>query len=105
LQVFRLPIEEKRRGPDYMGEKCIPLLKPFDHVVVVALLHESDVWKYFEDKFGQSNIAITRALWNLSVSINLRQSFSEVIESARYFNGFETRLFGPQEDELGEEGI
>lgn len=89
-----------------MGEKCIPPLQTYDYVVVVALLHDDDFIRNIEDKiFSPANVAITRALWDFHFAINLKQNLPDIIKATNDYEGFESKLFGPQEDELGEEGM
>ena len=104
-KVFHLPPEEARRGPDYLGEKCIPPISNYSFVVVLALLHENDIYLSIETMFARSNVAVTRALRNFSFSLKVRQSLSEVITASREYDNYESRLFGPQEEEIGEEGM
>lgn len=104
-QAFRLPPVEERSGPDYLGEKCIPPIAHYDYVVVLALLHDDDAYESMESLFTGGNVAITRALWDLSVSFNLHQDLSELVKASREYDNYDARLFGPQEEEIGEEGM
>lgn len=99
-----MPPEAVRNGPNYLGSNCVPPISNYSYVILAALIHDDDVFRVLEEKFCASNIAISRALVNLSVELNLRQDISEVIAHSRQFDGFESRLFGPQEEEIGEEG-
>ncbi len=103
--MFDLPEESARRGPDYMGEKCIPSLAQYDYIVVIALLHDVDFFKELENNFAGANVALTRALRQFNIQLNVKQSLDDILSQTRPYINFEGKLFGPQEDEIGEEGM
>jgi hypothetical protein len=74
-------------------------------VVCVALLHERDPYKAIEDQIKSLGLLFTRALRLLKVDLRLVKSLSELYAESTEFDHFQQKLFGPQEDELGEEGM
>jgi hypothetical protein len=73
-------------------------------IVMIALLHEKDGWKNLESSLPP-DIFMTRAFKSIDFSICLHQSLTELYAQSLDYVEYLSRLFGPQEDELGEEGM
>lgn len=73
-------------------------------VALIALLHKKDLFRITEDSLPPG-ILLTRAIREFKIELNLAHSFQELYEAALKAENFEGKLFGPQEDELGEEGM
>ena len=71
--------------------------------LVVALLHETDYFAEFEESMP-AGVAATRALRRMGVRLSFINSLSELYDASLPFESYQDRLFGPQEDELGDEG-
>jgi len=71
-------------------------------VLFVALYHEYNFLRDFEDHLP-SGILATRAIRKLDITVELDKSFDELFEESLKFVGFERKLWGPQEEEIGEE--
>lgn len=71
---------------------------------MITLLHEVDQLHELESLLP-ARLLITRALRNFKVELNVKQSFIDLYKNSLEFENFKDRLFGPQEDELGEEGM
>jgi hypothetical protein len=78
---------------------------PLPRVVCVALLHDRDPYKALEDQIKSTNLLYTRALRSLKINFHFLKTLHELYEESSEFDQFQERLFGPQEDELGEEGM
>jgi hypothetical protein len=74
-------------------------------VVCVALLHDRDPYKAIEDQIKSLTLFFTRALRMLKIDLRLVKSLSELYDESAEYDHFQEKLFGPQEDELGEEGM
>lgn len=72
--------------------------------VIVALLHEMNVTTILEEKMP-AGLLLTRALRNLKVELRCTDSLFDMYKAAIPHENVQERLFGPQEDELGEEGM
>jgi hypothetical protein len=73
-------------------------------IILVVLLHEDDHFLRLEQKLLEADLFFSRFLQSFSFQIDLQQSLAEIFaHSMKYFQ-FEEKLFGPQEEELGEEG-
>jgi hypothetical protein len=77
---------------------------PVQRIVLVVLLHEDDVFRKLEDTLPPG-ILLTRTVREMQLEINLKNTLSELYQYAFPFDHYRDRLFGPQEDELGEEGM
>ncbi len=73
-------------------------------IVLVVLLHEEDHFLRVEQSLLEADLFFSRFLQNFYLNVELQQSISEIFaNSIKYFK-FEEKLFGPQEEDLGEEG-
>ena len=73
-------------------------------VVLLALLHEEDWFRVIEEKLPPG-LLLSRALRKASVHMRGLDSLEDLYKASFPFEAFEDRLFGPQEDELGDEGM
>jgi hypothetical protein len=73
-------------------------------VVLIALLGIEDFWKEFEETIP-AGILITRALRDLKFELKLESNLEELYNMSLPFENFEEKLFGPQEEELGDDGM
>jgi hypothetical protein len=77
----------------------------YRRVICVALLSEKDPFKSMENQIRDPKMLITRAIRNITFDLSIRQSIDEIYRYCLEFDNFHERLFGPQEDEIGEEGM
>jgi hypothetical protein len=71
---------------------------------MITLLHEEDHLHELESLLP-AGLLITRSLRNFKIEANFKQSFTDLYKNSLEFENLKERLFGPQEDELGEEGL
>jgi hypothetical protein len=76
-----------------------------DRVVLVALLHETDYFEEVERQMIESDLFMSRALHTAQLELQTTKTFKEILERSRMFHHYESKLFGPQEGELGDEGM
>lgn len=74
------------------------------NVVILLLLHEEDWFRNIEEKLPPG-ILLSRAFRKVDFSLRCLDSLDDLYKSSLSFESFDERLFGPQEDELGEEGM
>jgi len=74
------------------------------YIVMVALLHEVNVTQQLEDQLP-AGLLLSRAIRNMKIDLRCTESFAELYKAAIPHENIQERLFGPQEDELGEEGM
>ncbi len=74
-----------------------------DKVLLVALLHIEDHFLNEEKKLIGSDIFLSRAVINGNIELNLMNTGVELYEKSLQFVQYEAKLFGPQEEELGED--
>lgn len=72
-------------------------------VLLVALFHETDHFAELEKKLVGSDVFLTRAVTSASVEVQLMQTFEEVLAYSAQHAHYGEKLFGPQEEELGED--
>lgn len=89
---------------EMFGGDEVKAMKPYPRIILIVLLHETDFYRDFESKLP-SGVLITRALRNFNFDLKLTSSLKEIYESALPFENYEDRIYGPQEDELGEDGM
>ena len=73
-------------------------------VLVLCLLHEEDRFMNLEEEMP-ARVTLTRGIRRASVNLSMIQSIKEMYEESLPFESYLDRLFGPQEDELGDEGM
>ena len=71
-------------------------------VILVALLHERDLWKEFEAKLPM-NLLVSRSLRSLDLNVLLRENLMNLFTESKQYVDYISKLYGPQEEELGEE--
>lgn len=71
--------------------------------VLIALMHPTDLFRATEDTMP-GGVLISRGLREIRMEVKVLQSLRELYEDSLQYEHFEHRMFGPQEDELGEEG-
>ena len=91
------------KGLEWMEEEVEPPPPP-RRVVLLGLLHEKDWFKEIEDSLP-AGLLVTRALRDFSIKLMLNSTLKELYEASLPFEFFEQRMYGPQEDEIGEEGM
>jgi len=72
-------------------------------VIVVGLYHETDHFQEVEKKLVSSDVFLTRAVSSAVLDLQLMQTLPELMERAEQYAYYAEKLFGPQEEELGEE--
>jgi hypothetical protein len=77
---------------------------PIQRVVLVVLLHEEDVFRKLEHNLPPG-VLMTRSIREATIDVNLRNNLAELYQLCFPYEHFRDRLFGPQEDELGEDGM
>lgn len=73
-------------------------------VVLLALLHQEDWFRTLEESLPPG-LMLSRALRGASLSVRGLDSLDDLYRASLSLEAFEDRLFGPQEDELGDEGM
>ena len=102
-KIFILPGENA--GEDSDEEFVDPnAVDARQRVLLVVFLHEIDRFFEFEENLP-AGLLISRAVRNIALQMELIPSVAELYQHSKTYEGFEDRLFGPQEDELGEEGM
>lgn len=89
------------KGDDVAEADAMFLAAP--KVLLVALFHETDHFAELEKKLVGSDVFLTRAVTSASVEVQLMQSFDELLAHASKYAQYGEKLFGPQEEELGED--
>ena len=77
----------------------------YPRIVCIALLHDRDPLEWMEEQISSHDLTFTRSLRKLTLDIRILQSFQEIYQKSCDMEDFQDKLFGPQEDELGEEGM
>jgi hypothetical protein len=77
---------------------------PKQRVVIVSLLSDEDHYRNLEDALP-SGMVITRSLRSVKLRADLMTTFADVLSVSKEFVNFEEKLFGPQENEIGESGM
>lgn len=70
----------------------------------VTLLNERDPFEEVE-KFLPPGCHIKDAINDLSLHVDLNVTLDDILALTKQFLGYDERLYGPQEDELGEKGM
>ena len=73
-------------------------------VVFIALTRKIDSLRKYEDLLPPGSL-ITRAVRHAQVKVETKKDLNTLYEESLPFENYEERLFGPQEDELGEDGM
>lgn len=71
-------------------------------VMLVVLLHTDDHFVNEEKKLVQSDLFISRTVTNASIELKSIHSFEDLYAMSLQFVNYEAKLYGPQEDELGD---
>jgi len=72
--------------------------------ILIALINHHDAFRKWEESLPPG-LLLSRGLRQLNIKIDLRQSLDDLYEMSAPFEYYTDRLYGPQEDELGEEGM
>jgi len=91
--------EDGDKDNDETGEN----LQSFDEsdcVIIVSLLHEEDHFRNLEESLP-AGLLITRSLRSFSLEFRCINTLLELYQLSTPYEHFATRLFGPQEEELG----
>ena len=73
-------------------------------VVIIALLGVEDIFENMEKRFP-NEVLFTRMIRSLEFTIACQSTLQELYQASSAYSACRSRLFGPQEDELGEEGM
>ena len=92
-------------GDDAADTKPVQRCTEYPRVICIALLHPRDPFEQLEDRVTAANLFFTRTIRSLSLDIRVLKTLDELYTESDEFFSFEEKLFGPQEDELGEEGM
>ncbi|RYH28599.1 hypothetical protein EON65_11580 [archaeon] len=71
-------------------------------VILIALLHTDDLFVNEEKKLVQSDLFISRGILNANIELKSIHSLEELYAMSLQFVNYEAKLYGPQEDELGD---
>jgi hypothetical protein len=74
-------------------------------VALVALLHERDFFQEMERFLVDLDLFLSRSFTKGAFEIHFAQSFEEIYAKSTEFHLFGEKLFGPQEVDLGGEGM
>ena len=75
-----------------------------DSVILVSLLRSLDLYREVEAKLPVG-LLVTRSVRKFDFQFKATQTLSELYKASKPFEHLSDRLFGPQEDELGDEGM
>jgi len=101
-KILILPRENE--GDDSDEEVDPSVTDTRQRIMLVALLHDVDRFAEFEENIP-AGVLISRTIRNLVLQLDLVPTVTQLYQHSKSYEGFEERLFGPQEDELGEEGM
>lgn len=87
-----------------IGDEDFNIFGRKNRVVIIALLHESDYFREFEESLPRG-LLITRFLRSSSIDFQSLFTLAELYKVSLPFEFYNEKLFGPQEEELGEEGM
>lgn len=73
-------------------------------ILLISILSSHDYFIALEKEFLQNDIVLSRCLSHFNLNISLSQTPHEIYENSLKFYKFQEKLFGPLEDELGEDG-
>lgn len=73
-------------------------------VLLVGLFHVTDVFRQLEETIP-AGVLLSRCLRDFKFEISLAESIADLYQRCAPFEYYLDRLYGPQEDELGEEGM
>lgn len=74
-------------------------------LILVALLHTEDHFLNEEKKFVLADVFASRAIVNANFELNLMNTWKEIYLQSMEYVHYESKLFGPQEEELGEDHV
>jgi Ca2+-binding EF-hand superfamily protein len=74
-------------------------------VLLVALFHDADHFVNLEKSLINADLFVSRALASATLEAQCIQSLSELVEDSRKYLHLGSKLFGPQEEELGEDNM
>ena len=87
-------------GGDDEGDEEKQLRAESDCVIILSLLHDEDHFRNLEESLP-AGLLITRTLRSFSLQFRCINSLMELYQLSTPYELYTTRLFGPQEDELG----
>jgi len=90
--------------PRNKKEEVKPQEKRPRRAALIALFTSQEIFRNWEEQLPPG-LLISRVLRSFHFKLELDQPLSEIYEKSVPFEEFQDRLFGPQEDELGEEGM
>lgn len=97
-------VNSKRRNSMFASlDKLLAEKVRHDKVILVTFLHTEDHFYNLEQKLILSDIFLSRGVLNATFQLNLINSWQEIYSKSMDFVQYESKLFGPQEDELGDE--
>ena len=73
-------------------------------VLIVTLLHEVDRFEQFEESLP-AGVLLSRTVHRAAVDLQIMNKWDDLYKQSVSYENFEHRLFGPQEDELGDDGM
>eukprot|EP01038_Epipyxis_sp_PR26KG_P010543 gene10543-14165_t len=92
---------QKSMKKDTFSVEQYPKLK----IILVALLNESNPFKELEEFLVNNDLYISRSIVKAKFEFMNEKNLKELFLLSKKFYSFENKLFGPQEDELGEENM
>lgn len=96
---FTSSFDDNDEDEDAPGEN-VPSFDESDCVIIVSLLHEEDHFRNLEESLP-TGLLITRTLRSFSFQFRCINTLMELYQVSRPYEHYATRLFGPQEEELG----
>jgi len=90
-------------APDKNGRGGAPSGAP-RRAVFIALTCKVDHFRVYEERIPPG-LLMTRAVRHFLFKVELKSTLGEIYEKSLPYEDYEERLFGPQEDELGEDGM
>lgn len=102
-KILYMP-SENDDDDDSDAEMDPSLINNRQRIMLVVFLHEVDRFTELEENMP-AGVLISRAIRNLAFQVELVPTITQLYQHSKAHEGFEERLFGPQEDELGDEGM
>lgn len=117
VDIYRIYNPNEKKTSSSLGSKFVSMMKnkqideselqyqSSDKVLLIGLYHEIDTFLLLEKQLVDTNIFLSRSLTNIAFELNILQSFNEIYDHSQKFEDYQSKLFGPQADELTEEEL
>ena len=97
-------MNEKKKDFSVVADATMNLMQDYK-IVMLGLFHQRDEFHKMENFLVEQGLFVSRFLTKLNIDIKLRQDFMEIYNQAWSYQHYDDKLFGPQEEELGEDNL